>query len=264
MAKYHLNKDGLPAVCKAHVKPCPIGGEHFESKAEALEAAEDMLAEEEELFPSHKKLSYHVDATGAAAPCDDPDSCKVKPFGVFTNVHATDMDIVFGAAAAFRSSIGALNSQNQVPDLQVPPPPKPPSSTAYTNQARAIRSRGPLVSGDPNHPQVGDERVIDNVVHTWADISGDGCRTTIVYGWKKSGSEASVPDPVDGEERTENGRIIRYEEDIFEDGLIVGTDIGPDNNNFSGRPFGQPRPSGGATPSYGSNSWAGGASYTRC
>lgn len=37
MAKYHINKKGVPAVCRATSKPCPLGGEevHFGSKEEA-------------------------------------------------------------------------------------------------------------------------------------------------------------------------------------------------------------------------------------
>lgn len=262
MARYHLNKDGLPAICKAHSRPCPIGGDHYDSKSEALQAAEDRLEEEEELFPTHKKETYHVDASGAAAPCEDAESCTVKPFNVFTNVHSTDMDMIFGAAAAFRSSIGAMNAQGAV--AEEPPSPAAPVAppNPYTQQARNIRAQANVNFGNPHRPKIGDERVIDNAVHTWEAISGDGCRTTIKYGWRKNRNNASVPPPVAGEERTENQRVIRYEEDAVT-GAITGRDVGEDNDNFSGREFGSPRPSSVAKPSYGTSSWAGGASY-RC
>lgn len=42
MTKYHINKKGVPAVCKAKTKPCPLGGEHFDS----LEAAEISIQKE--------------------------------------------------------------------------------------------------------------------------------------------------------------------------------------------------------------------------
>lgn len=37
MAKYHINKEGVPAVCRAQTRPCPLGGEdtHFNTKEEA-------------------------------------------------------------------------------------------------------------------------------------------------------------------------------------------------------------------------------------
>jgi hypothetical protein len=37
MAKFHINKNGVPSVCRAHTKPCPLGGDevHFSSKESA-------------------------------------------------------------------------------------------------------------------------------------------------------------------------------------------------------------------------------------
>lgn len=37
MAKYHINNSGVPAICRATTRPCPLGGEHFDSKQEAVE-----------------------------------------------------------------------------------------------------------------------------------------------------------------------------------------------------------------------------------
>lgn len=35
MARYHIAKSGMPETCHAKQKPCPLGGKHFESLAEA-------------------------------------------------------------------------------------------------------------------------------------------------------------------------------------------------------------------------------------
>lgn len=42
MAKYHINKDGVPSVCKAQTRPCPLGGDdiHFNTKQEAQNYAD--------------------------------------------------------------------------------------------------------------------------------------------------------------------------------------------------------------------------------
>ena len=263
MAKYHLNKEGLPAVCKAHARPCPIGGDHFESKAEALEAAEALLQEEEELFPTHKKHSYHVDERGAAVMCPDEKSCKVKPFGVFKNVHNSDMDMIFGAAQAFRASIGAMNNSGENEPLDDEPPAQvPPAIDPVTQKARAARARAnqakPVKQNDPNRPSEGDQRVIDGVLHEWRVVRGDGCRTSLEYGWLKSKVDpADTPDPVEGEERTVNGRRIKWVKDS-RTGVLTGKDVGADNKNKSDGFNGLASPR-----TYGSNSWAGGTSY-RC
>ena len=35
MSRYHISRAGQPALCKAEVRACPIGGEHYESEREA-------------------------------------------------------------------------------------------------------------------------------------------------------------------------------------------------------------------------------------
>lgn len=43
MAKYHINKNtGVPTVCNATKKPCPNGGEHFNTQKEAQEFLDDV------------------------------------------------------------------------------------------------------------------------------------------------------------------------------------------------------------------------------
>lgn len=67
MAKYHINKNGVPSACRARTRPCPLGGDdiHFNSKEEA-QAYSDKLAKQEfgilptELPTSEKeRLLYH-------------------------------------------------------------------------------------------------------------------------------------------------------------------------------------------------------------
>lgn len=60
MAKYHISPStGSPALCKAHVKACPVGGEHYGSKEEAQKAFE---ASQETLAASKRKTP---DASGS-------------------------------------------------------------------------------------------------------------------------------------------------------------------------------------------------------
>lgn len=52
MTKYHINKDGVPAVCKARTRPCPLGGEeaHFGSKKEAEAFVQNKMKKEHGLL----------------------------------------------------------------------------------------------------------------------------------------------------------------------------------------------------------------------
>lgn len=52
MAKYHINKKGVPAVCRATTKPCPLGGEevHFGSKEEAEAFTQNKMKKEHGLL----------------------------------------------------------------------------------------------------------------------------------------------------------------------------------------------------------------------
>jgi len=51
--RYHIGRNGLPAVCKAKIQ-CRLGGEHFDDMAEALRAAEKLLSEENKQEPLKK------------------------------------------------------------------------------------------------------------------------------------------------------------------------------------------------------------------
>lgn len=47
MVKYHINRNTQrPNICRADVKRCPVGGEHFETKKEAHEFIEKKLEKE--------------------------------------------------------------------------------------------------------------------------------------------------------------------------------------------------------------------------
>jgi hypothetical protein len=50
---YHLSKRGEPELCDAKYRECPLGGEHFATKLEALQAYEK--ANEENLFKVQRK-----------------------------------------------------------------------------------------------------------------------------------------------------------------------------------------------------------------
>lgn len=52
--KYHVNKNGVPAVCKADKEPCPLGGFHG-SKEEVIQQIEKTGAEEHGVLLSYTK-----------------------------------------------------------------------------------------------------------------------------------------------------------------------------------------------------------------
>lgn len=51
MAKYHINNAGIPSICRATTRPCPLGGEHFDSKQEAVKFAQETNKKTYSLFP---------------------------------------------------------------------------------------------------------------------------------------------------------------------------------------------------------------------
>lgn len=60
MTKYHISKDGLPAVCKAKERPCPLGGasEHFSSLEAAEAYIQEKLEKEHGLFAKEVTPKY--------------------------------------------------------------------------------------------------------------------------------------------------------------------------------------------------------------
>jgi len=75
MAKYHINKHGVPAICKAKDGNCPLGGEgeHFDTFKEAQEQADKTNKKE------YGVLSVII---GGKDDKSEPSSEKVSPFGV--------------------------------------------------------------------------------------------------------------------------------------------------------------------------------------
>lgn len=63
MAQYHVNeKTGRPNKCTATVRACPVGGEHYASKEDAIEGIQNAAATENSTFTKLKKASTRNDA----------------------------------------------------------------------------------------------------------------------------------------------------------------------------------------------------------
>lgn len=56
MSKFHINKKGVPAPCRATSKPCPLGGSdvHFNSEQEAQAYVDKQNKEQFQLLPASK------------------------------------------------------------------------------------------------------------------------------------------------------------------------------------------------------------------
>lgn len=53
--RYHITKNGLPAECHATVRACPLDGDHYDDKVEALQAAvhlalEPVIVQDQDVF----------------------------------------------------------------------------------------------------------------------------------------------------------------------------------------------------------------------
>ena len=57
MPKYHINRNGMPAICRAEKRPCPLGGpdEHYDSEIEAEAAAFRKMAKASGMLGSSNK-----------------------------------------------------------------------------------------------------------------------------------------------------------------------------------------------------------------
>lgn len=60
MNKYHINKHGVPAVCRARSGNCPLGGDeqHFNSEQEAQEYANKVNEEKYQMLPEVNNEDY--------------------------------------------------------------------------------------------------------------------------------------------------------------------------------------------------------------
>lgn len=57
MSKYHISKKGLPEICRAIKRPCPLG-EHFETEAEAYKSLHIEMSQEYGLIPNVCPKTY--------------------------------------------------------------------------------------------------------------------------------------------------------------------------------------------------------------
>lgn len=87
MAKYHINKNGKPAICRASKQPCPLGGDevHFSSKEEAQAYVDKVNAEEHGVFPNYDDVvrvldEFHVHTDVLDRLVED-DSFLLEAFG---------------------------------------------------------------------------------------------------------------------------------------------------------------------------------------
>lgn len=62
MPKYHISPTtGRPNKCNANKRPCPVGGQHYESKEDAVREQEEMLAETHGIVsPGLKRQRDHI------------------------------------------------------------------------------------------------------------------------------------------------------------------------------------------------------------
>lgn len=60
MTKFHINKHGVPALCKAEKGICPLGGEHFDKIQDAEKYANKLSEEEFGILPSEDSLESKV------------------------------------------------------------------------------------------------------------------------------------------------------------------------------------------------------------
>lgn len=136
--KYHLKDDGLPGECTARPGRCPLKGEHYSSKIEALEASEEKLRSENNYLSSLKRSKvYHVSKNGGIEDCKFREGyCEVKPFGNMGNVHSSDKSVINGAAIGMRAAQGGIESETN--SNTIPKTIPKVSNDKVTNTARKI------------------------------------------------------------------------------------------------------------------------------
>lgn len=100
MARYHITAKGNPALCRAYARPCPLGGEHYSSKAEATAAyestmnstpptftAERLTVADEESIVSFGERAYRLNHQ---APVKDADDFN-KPLHSLADIFPADV-----------------------------------------------------------------------------------------------------------------------------------------------------------------------------
>lgn len=91
MSKYHINQNtGRPNLCEASTRRCPVGGEHFDSKAEALADIEAQASQENPTVqPALKKRYPSFMAKSSLSPAE------LKAFGKIKAATTTVSSITF-------------------------------------------------------------------------------------------------------------------------------------------------------------------------
>ena len=91
MSKYHVNQNtGRPNICKASKKACPVGGEHFDSKEEALAGIEAQASQENPTIqPALKKRYPSFRGKSSLSPAE------LKAFGKIKTATTTVDSITF-------------------------------------------------------------------------------------------------------------------------------------------------------------------------
>ncbi len=100
MAKFHINKHGVPAPCKAQKGNCPYGGEesHYNSQEEAQIAIDQINEEEYGVLGGLKKADNVVTLELKSSAKDVSDLFVSEPYNnhgyVVVGIHTTDfMDL---------------------------------------------------------------------------------------------------------------------------------------------------------------------------
>lgn len=80
VARYHINKHGVPAICRAKPGNCPLGGDesHFSSQEEAQEHADKINSQEHGVLPGMNEYSQKEESKRIAARGPIPRDIKGK------------------------------------------------------------------------------------------------------------------------------------------------------------------------------------------
>lgn len=107
MLKFHISKNGEPALCSATIQSCPLGGsdEHFASKEAAYQHLEEKAAKENNVFSIHKKMTPVVRVTSR-------NDNVVKINNTLIHVKNTNVGKHFNAYSKVTETVGNSDSKN--------------------------------------------------------------------------------------------------------------------------------------------------------
>lgn len=91
MSKFHINKHGVPASCKAKQGNCPLGGEesHFDTAEKAQESADSQLEREFGLMPENESVQPGSESSSEVYETSDGLEYKVSNENTFTGYDGT-------------------------------------------------------------------------------------------------------------------------------------------------------------------------------